>query len=51
MNVFANKDITDYKKYSEELERIIEAIKLPESTRILVDRLVLDAKKKAEYEC
>lgn len=36
----------DYKKYSEELESIINAISMPEHTRILVNALVKQAKEK-----
>ena len=38
----------DYKMYSEELEKIIEAIMVPEHTRILVDGLVKTAKEKCK---
>ena len=40
----------DYKKYSEELEKIIAAIDMHEHTRILVDALVKDAKAKCEQD-
>jgi len=38
----------NYKKYSEELELIINAISVPEHTRILVDALVREARKKCD---
>jgi len=38
----------DYKKYSERLEEIIEAIEMPESTRILVNGLIEVTKKHCE---
>ena len=38
----------DYKKYSEELEKIIDAITLPDHRRITVDAFVKQAKEKAE---
>ena len=43
-----NIQIMDYKMYSEELEKIIEAIMVPEHTRILVDGLVKTAKEKCK---
>lgn len=42
--------IMDYKKYSEELETIIDAIDLPEHTRILVDGLMKAAKQQCEKD-
>jgi len=38
----------DYKRYSEELEKIINAINLPEGTRSLVDGLVKIAKEQCK---
>lgn len=40
----------DYKKYSEELEKIIEAIPMAEHTRILVNALLKKAKKECETD-
>lgn len=40
----------DYKKYSEELEKIIAAINLPEHTRILVNGLMKAAKQQCEKD-
>lgn len=37
----------DYKKYSEELEKIIGAITVPDHTRTLIDALVKQAREKA----
>lgn len=38
----------DYKKYSEELEKIIDAIPMYDHTRILVNALIKEARKKCE---
>lgn len=38
----------DWEKYAKELEAIIDAINLPEHTRILVDALVKQAKERSE---
>ena len=38
----------DWEKYAKELEKIIAAINLPEHTRILVDGLIKEARKKCE---
>ena len=38
----------DYKKYSEKLEKIIDAIDMEEHQRILVNGLVEDAKQQCE---
>ena len=38
----------NYKRYSQELELIIDAMPLPEHTRILVDGLVKTAKNKCK---
>ncbi len=46
LNAYLGK-IMDYKKYSEELEKIIEAITLPDHTRITVDAFVKQAREKA----
>ena len=40
----------DYKKYSQALEGIIKDIDLPDHTRILVDRLVVMAKRDAQND-
>lgn len=47
LNAYLGK-IMDYKKYSEELEKIIGAITLPDHRRITVDAFVKQARKKAE---
>ena len=41
----------NYKRYAKELEIIIDAIDLPEHTRILVDGLVRTAKEKCKENC
>ena len=40
----------DYKKYSEELEKIIGAITLPDDRRITVDAFVEQAKEKSKLK-
>lgn len=40
----------DYKKYSEELEKIIDAIDMHDHTRILVNALMKEAKAKCEID-
>lgn len=40
------EELENVKAYAKELERIIDAIEVAESTRILIDRLVESAKMK-----
>ena len=47
LNAYLGK-IMDYKMYSEELEKIIEAITMPDHTRITVEAFVKQARDKAE---
>ena len=40
----------DWEKYAKELEKILEALNLPESTRILVNALVEEKKQECQLD-
>jgi hypothetical protein len=40
----------DWEKYAKELEKILDAIDLPESTRILVEALIEEKKQECQLD-
>ena len=40
----------DWEKYAKELEKILEALNLPESTRILVEALIEEKKQECRLD-